>query len=200
MLNTIVSNSHFGKRPAAGEMTSFVSHIGTQGVNSYWWNSPLGRMLQGWFLVFYYCHVHKTANYGYTSSGAWTFCEFVDVRLFIYARLDTGEGNGGRVGGGWINAFRALPPGRYENMSCMPRWGVLFRYIRFLVCLVRSSLRRSCTFTCCLACLGAGLILLLCLPCGGVVVQTFANAFWLECSANELPTWGGPNPLDEFAT
>ena len=30
MLNIIVSNSHFGKRPTAREMTTFVSHVGAQ--------------------------------------------------------------------------------------------------------------------------------------------------------------------------
>ena len=35
MLNTNVSNSHFGKRHAVREMTTFVSHVGTQRVNSY---------------------------------------------------------------------------------------------------------------------------------------------------------------------
>ena len=30
MLSTIVSNSHFGKRPTAREMITFVSHVATQ--------------------------------------------------------------------------------------------------------------------------------------------------------------------------
>ena len=39
--------------------------------------------LQGWFLVFYYCHAHEKWTYGYTSSGGWTFCEFADFQLFF---------------------------------------------------------------------------------------------------------------------
>ena len=35
MLSTFVSNSHFEKRPTARGMTTFVSHVGTQRVNSY---------------------------------------------------------------------------------------------------------------------------------------------------------------------
>ena len=38
MLSTIVSNSHFGKRPIAREMTTFVSNVGvhvSESVNSY---------------------------------------------------------------------------------------------------------------------------------------------------------------------
>ena len=35
MPSTIVSNSHFGKRPTAREMTTFVSHVTTQRVNPY---------------------------------------------------------------------------------------------------------------------------------------------------------------------
>ena len=37
---TIVSNSHFGKRPTAWEITTFVSHVTTQRANPYWWNFP----------------------------------------------------------------------------------------------------------------------------------------------------------------
>ena len=44
---------------------------------------PYGH-LQGWFLIFYFCHVHEKSNYGYTSSGGWTFREFVDFRLYRY--------------------------------------------------------------------------------------------------------------------
>ena len=35
--------------------------------------------------------MHEKSNYGYTSSGGLTFCEFVGFRLFIHARLDTGR-------------------------------------------------------------------------------------------------------------
>ena len=35
MLSTLVSNSHFGKRLTAGEMTTFISHVGAQSANSY---------------------------------------------------------------------------------------------------------------------------------------------------------------------
>mgnify|MGYP000267374036 CR=1 FL=1 len=35
MLTNIVSNSHFGKRPTAREMTTFVSHVVSESVNSY---------------------------------------------------------------------------------------------------------------------------------------------------------------------
>ena len=39
--------------------------------------------LQGWFLVFYYWISYEKSESGYTSSGGWTFCEFVDFRLFL---------------------------------------------------------------------------------------------------------------------
>ena len=35
MLGTIVSKSHFGKRPTACEMSTFGFHVGAQSVNSY---------------------------------------------------------------------------------------------------------------------------------------------------------------------
>ena len=34
MLNSNVLDSHFGKRPVAGEITTFVSYVGAQGLNS----------------------------------------------------------------------------------------------------------------------------------------------------------------------
>ena len=42
---------------------------------------PYGNFLS-WFLVFYSWHVYQKSNYGYTSSEGWTYCEFVDYRLF----------------------------------------------------------------------------------------------------------------------
>ena len=86
MPRTIVSNSHFGKRPTAREMTTFVSHVGNQRVNYCWWNFLLSWVpghLQGWFLVLYYCHVYETSNHGYTISRGWAFCEFAD---FVYVQ------------------------------------------------------------------------------------------------------------------
>ena len=40
MPSTIVSNFHFGKRPTAREMTTFVSHVTTQRASPYWLNFP----------------------------------------------------------------------------------------------------------------------------------------------------------------
>ena len=86
MLHIVVSNSHFEKRLAPQEMTTFRFHVGAQSANCYSWNflnlamCPSSRLN----LVVYYCHVHETSNYGYTTSGGWTFCVFVDFRVFIY--------------------------------------------------------------------------------------------------------------------
>ena len=40
MPRTIVANSHFGKRPTAREMITFVCHVGAQSANPYWCNFP----------------------------------------------------------------------------------------------------------------------------------------------------------------
>ena len=47
---------------------------------------PYGH-LQAWFLVFYYWISYEKSNDGYSSSGGWTFCKFVDFRLFILYML-----------------------------------------------------------------------------------------------------------------
>jgi hypothetical protein len=43
---------------------------------------PYGH-LQNCFLVFYYWIGYEKSESGYTSSGGWTFCKFVDFRLFF---------------------------------------------------------------------------------------------------------------------
>ena len=43
---------------------------------------PYGH-LRAWFLVFYYWINYEKSNDGYTSSGGWSFCKFVDFQLFI---------------------------------------------------------------------------------------------------------------------
>ena len=54
MLNIIVSNSHFGKRPAAREMTTLGSHVGSQSANYHWWNFAISavRPFPGWIFGF----------------------------------------------------------------------------------------------------------------------------------------------------
>ena len=49
----------------------------------------LGRMAisGGWFLVFYYCISYEKSESGYTCSGGWTFCKFVDFSIIYEVRL-----------------------------------------------------------------------------------------------------------------
>ena len=63
ILTRIVSNSHFGKRPGAWDMTICVSHVFPMRANFH---------VPGWFLMFYYCHVGNKSELVYNNYGGWT--------------------------------------------------------------------------------------------------------------------------------
>ena len=56
---------------------------------------PYGH-LQGWFLVFDYWISQEKSNDGDTASGRWTFCKFVDFRLFILYTFEKGKKRQGK--------------------------------------------------------------------------------------------------------
>ena len=51
---------------------------------------PYGH-LRGWFLVVYYWISYEKSESGYTTSGGWTFCKFVDFRYKLKNRWEVGD-------------------------------------------------------------------------------------------------------------
>ena len=85
MLGRRMPNSGSGECPGTRVMTIFVSHVATQRANPYWWNFPNLAVWPSPELIFVplYWISHEKSNDGYTSCGGWTFCKFVDFRLFL---------------------------------------------------------------------------------------------------------------------
>ena len=83
-----MSNSNFEKRFGVRDMTIFSVHFHPVSPTLYFLideillTRPPGHF-QSCFLVFYYCHVGEKSEFVYTTSGGWTFCDFVDFELFL---------------------------------------------------------------------------------------------------------------------
>ena len=78
ILTSIVSNSHFGNRPIARDMTICWSHVGPRASENVYLIDDFARTrppshLQGRFLVFHYCHVDEKSDSVCTTYGGWIF-------------------------------------------------------------------------------------------------------------------------------
>ena len=131
-LTSIVSNSPFWKRPGARDMTIFGSDVGPHIPSIGYLNEYPGL----WLYMKVYEGICGYVKYMTVYDGIWRYtevcggiCGYMKVYGGIWGCAGCAMCAGG---GGRINAFRALPPERYENASAdLPN---TFHHIMKLLC------------------------------------------------------------------